>query len=378
MKVEISKQYKQKPGGTKSGSKLLELLQKDISLGSKKLNMHLRYQFYDKISLLVSSGIDLSTGLQIMIEEEKKNFLKDMYKTIHENLVKGGTLSESLKDTKQFSSYEYISIQIGEESGRLVEILSELATYYEMRDAQNRQLKGAMAYPLLVIVVAVGVVGFMLQVIVPMFASVYKRFGSDLPAITQTILNISNWLRSNILFVLLIILIVGVGFYLIRKNITFQKITDRIVLRIPFIGKLNIQLFHARLCHALALLSASQVPLVNALQMVSDMVSSYKLKSAVKRVQQGLLQGNSLYQGMKKEKHFDKKLTELTRIAEETNQIKEVYGKLYKQYSTEIKQQTEILGKLMEPLLIIVVGFFVMIILISMYLPLFQISTSFF
>ncbi len=133
---------------------------------------------------------------------------------------------------------------------------------------------------------------------------------------------------------------------------------------------------HARFCHSVALLTLAQVPLLDALNMVKEMIGFYPMREAIEKMQQFIVKGKSMFEGISNQKIFEHRLVSLTKVGEEVNQIGQLYSKLYIQYTAEVKHMTSILGNMLEPVMIIFVGLLVMIILIAMYLSLFQLSTT--
>ena len=378
MEIKITKDNQAFQRKQKTENRWGDFLNRDFQLFRNTIKTNQRFKFYDELSFFISSNFDLTSALSIIMEEEKKEKLISIYKQIHTEIIKGESFSKSLEKTGHFSAYECISIQIGEESGKLTEVLSELANYFELRDQQNQQLRSSLSYPIMVLVFAIGAVAFMLQVIVPMFANVYQQFGGNLPYVTQKVVALSEWLNKYFLLITILILVVIFIPYIFRNNSTFKIYQGWVILKFPLLGRLNKLLFHARFCHTVSLLTDAQVPLVHTLELAENMISLHQLKVALQSIRKNLIGGKSFYQELQKQALFDRKLIAFTRIAEEVNQIAPVYKKLYHQYSREIKLLTNSIGKFMEPLLIIFVGFFVMIILIAMYLPMFQMSTSIF
>jgi type IV pilus assembly protein PilC len=351
-------------------------LNKEIKFGGRKFNDTKKERFYNQLGVLFSSGIDLGTALQIIIEDENSSFLKNLLTGVFGDVIAGAAFSEALYKTGQFSDYEYYSIKVGEESGRLQDVLTELTSYFGLRVQQRRQLTGALSYPVMVMIVAVGAVIFMLNVVVPMFAGVFRRFGGELPFITRKVLAMSDWLSGHFLgLFLLIIVFVGALIYL-KKYEWYIKYSSLFLLRLPFVGKLISKIMHARFCHSTALLMLAQVPLLDALEMVKKMIGFYPFSEAIGNVQQYIIKGKHMYEGMEREPVFERQLISLTRVGEEVNKVGQLYAKLNVQYTAEVKHMTSILGNMLEPVMIIFVGILVMIILIAMYLPLFQLSTT--
>jgi type IV pilus assembly protein PilC len=378
MEIDVRDIKRSKPQVAKKSKKSfnLDFLQKDISFKRKKISDIKKERFYNQLGVLFSSGIDLGGAMQIIIEDEKSISVKEIYERILHDVISGAGFSEALYKTGHFSDYEYFSVKVGEESGRLQEALTELSSFFELRTQQRRQLTGALSYPVLVMVVAIAAVMFMLNVVVPMFAGVFQRFGGSLPPITQKVLGLSTWLKGH-LIICIIILFLVIGFFLyIRKFEWFKRYSSYTILRIPYIGSLVSKIMHARFCHSVALLTMAQVPLLDTLDMVKKMIAFYPFREAIGNVQEYIVNGKHMYEGMTHQKVFDHRLVSITKVGEEVNQIGPLYSKLYSQYTAEVKHLTGMLGNVLEPIMIIGVGILVMIILIAMYLPLFQLSTN--
>jgi type IV pilus assembly protein PilC len=282
----------------------------------------------------------------------------------------------SMQNSGIFTGYEYFSVMIGEESGTLPRIITEMASHYKTRLKQKRQITGALTYPILVMVVAVAAVAFMLNVIVPMFAGVFQRFGGELPAITQKVLNLSNFFSHNILKILIAILVLIVASMYIKKYEFYRRYSTKILLKLPIFGELSRKIYLSRFCNTLQLLVVSRAPIIEALDLIGKMIRFYPLNDAIEGIKYDLTHGKSLNESMLKYTIFDAQLVSLIKVGEETGKLEQILQRLYEQYTEEIQYRTGQLGNLMEPLLIMGVGAMVLIILIAMYLPLFQLSTS--
>lgn len=353
-----------------------DFLSREINFRQKKVKDSKKERFYNQLGVLFSSGIDLGTALQIFLEDKHTQSHKKIFSQIFDDVMGGLSFSDAIKKSGQFTDYEYYSIKVGEESGKLQDVLAELADYFALRIQQRRQLTGALSYPIMVMIVAIAAVLFMLNVVVPMFAGVFQRFGGELPAITRNVMALSDWFSQH-LFSIFILIVTGiVAIVYMKRYEWFKKYSSLFVLQIPFVGRLVSRLMHARFCHSLSLLTLTQVPLLEALEMVKKMISFNPIQEAIAAIQKEIERGGLMHEGMKKQKIFDQRLIALTKVGEEVNQVGQLYAKLYKQYTEEVKHMTSVMGNMLEPIMIIVVGLLVMLILIAMYLPLFQLSTT--
>ena len=378
MAVDISNIKSKKKESSKSEeSSILEFLNKDISLFGNQLSDKKRERFYTELSILLEAGVDIRSALELIIEEQKTEKDKILFRQILKEVVAGDSLSECIRRTGKFSDHEYYNLQIGEETGKLPYILSELGVFYQKKLKQKRQFTTAMSYPVLVLSTASGAIVFMFTFIVPMFADVFNRFGGELPAITQWIINVSNWFSKYIglLFIIFISFIVFI--YSQKKKNWLRDISSIVALRLPIFGGLISKIFLARFCQGMQLMTSSKIPLLKAINLSQKMIGFYPIEQALVSIEQDILQGEQLHKSMAKFSVFNKRLVSLIKVGEEVNQLDSFFDKIAKQYSEEVEHQTSLLSSLIEPLLIIFLGIIVGVVLVSMYLPMFQMSSSF-
>lgn len=378
MAIDLRKiETRPRTGGTKEERGLMQLLNRDIRLFGKSWNDKKKERFYSELHVLLTAGIDIRTALELLESEAEKKEEKALYGKILHAVINGSTLADAVQSTEKFSTYEFYSLRIGEESGRMTEVLRDLGNYYEQKIKQKRKITSALSYPFVVIVVAFGAVWFMLRFVVPMFADMLKRFNTELPAITQWIIGASEALGRY--GPLLLLVIAGVIFFCIsqRQQTWFRKAGAAFVLRIPYIGKLVQKIYLERFCHSMQLLLASRTPLVSALELVQKMAGFYPIEASLKQVHADITRGSSLHESLAKFPVYNKRMISLIRVAEEVNQLDLMFDKLSKQYTEEISHETSVLGSVIEPLMIVLLGLMVAVILIAMYLPMFKLSSAF-
>ncbi len=359
-----------------SGFSLSEFLSRDFSL-KKGLPDKKKQWFFSELALLLTSGVDIKNALDLIVEEQKKGKDAEFFIQIREMVFAGESLSQVIIDTKKFDAYDNFTIRIGEESGNLQKVLLQLANYYERRLILRRQLLSALSYPILVLSAAIGAIAFLINFLVPMFEDIFKRFSGDLPTITKKIIALSHAFSENSLGIFLVISAVVVFIIVFRKKRIYRMVQTFLVLRIPIVGDIIRKNNLARFCQALSMLISSKVPLTEALRLTKDMVTFYPIEVSLPIVLKEIEQGNSLNQSLQQFSIYDKRMIYLIKVGEEVNQLDQIFEKLQLQYAADVELRVSVLGSLMEPLLIIVVGLLVGVILIAMYLPLFQISNSF-
>jgi type IV pilus assembly protein PilC len=374
--IEQIRPVKLKSGGSDEKPGILEFLEKDISLFGNKLNDKKKERFYSDLRILFSAGVDIRTALELIEEEQTKKPDKELWGSIKKKVIEGASLSTAIHESGKFSLYEYYTLQIGEETGHLSEVLDELAMFFSAKIAQKRQVINALSYPLIVLMTAFGAIFFMLKYVVPMFSDVFKRFNTDLPGLTKFIINLSTVFSNYVPLVLLITVSLIVLMYSQRKQLWYRKYGSMFILKLPFVGDMITKVYLERFCHSMNLLISSKTQLINAIDLVSKMIDFYPLSSSLEIVKNDILKGEALYMGLSKYKIYNKRMISLIKVAEEVNQLDVIFGKLSKQYSEEIKHKTSLISSMLEPIMIIFLGLLVAVILVAMYLPLFRLGAS--
>ncbi len=377
IKIEELKTKKELVKSPKKEAGAFDFLSKEISLSGSSLKDKQKEEFYSNLGMLLSSGIDMRSSLKIICEEKTRKKEKEIFETLYEDMVKGMNISDSMRASGHFSDYECYSVGIGEETGRLNEVLNDIAKYFSNRIKQKRQLVNTFTYPTIVIVTALLVVIFMMNFIVPMFMDIFKRFSGELPALTQMVMDISKAFNKNFLIYLTLIIAIISVLYSLRKREAFRKYGSLLVMKIPVVGSLVMKTYLVRYCHTMALLLSARIPLLRAIRLMGKMISFHPFEQAMVRFEDDIMHGKTLYQSMSSFTLFDSKMKSLTKVGEEINQLDRIYTGLSKQYEEELQHQIGILNSLLEPILIIFVGLFVALILVAMYLPMFQMSNSF-
>jgi type IV pilus assembly protein PilC len=378
MAIDISKiQSVRTAKENKSSGGILDFMSRDIKFSGSKWNDKKKENFYGELYVLLTAGIDIRTALELLEEEAEKKDEKLIYGIILKAIINGSTLPEAVEKAGKFSAYEFYSLRIGEESGRMSEVLKDLGEFYNKKIKQRRKVTSALSYPMVVMLVAFGAVWFMLRFVVPMFSDMLKRFNTELPGITRIIIHASETLGKYGPWILVIVIGSSAFIYSRRKLDWFRKISSAFILRIPFVGKITQKVYLERFCHSMHLLLASRTPLINALELVQKMVGFYPIETSLTKIRNEIMHGNSLNESLAKFPVYNKRMISLIRVAEEVNQLDLMFDKLSKQYSDEIDHETSLLGSVIEPLMIVFLGLMVAVILVAMYLPMFKLSSAF-
>jgi len=349
------------------------IFNRDIQLFNS-FNDKKKERFYMDLRILLMAGIDLKTALELIIEEQPKEKDKVFFGTIYDDVIKGKSLADALKKSGKFSEYEYFSIEIGEESNRLNEVLEELMNYYSDQAALKKQIISVLSYPMFVFVITIGLVYFMLTSVVPMFADVFKQFGSELPSLTLKVIYLSENFPFYAMITAIVVIGIGLLVYWQKNEIWFRNGTSSVFLKIPKVGQLIKLVYLARFTQAMHLLLASKTPLVRSLELTTRMIKFYPLQVAITQMKEDVTKGKTLHESMSAFSIFPKRMLSLIKVGEQVNQLETMLGKLSKQYNEELKYQTNVIGKIMEPLILLIIGCIVGVILVAMYMPMFNLS----
>ncbi len=355
-------------------SGLLALLQTEIRINTT-LNDKAKTKLYSELRLLLNAGLDVKSAVELLMNEAV-GLEKDILHTVDKALIAGKSLSQAIKVIQGFSNYEVYSLKIGEETGNLVAILEQLEVFYNRKVKLKRQLVSALSYPAFVLTLAIGVVYFMLNNIVPMFADIFKRFGGELPPLTKALLSLSGF-TQHYAWIVLLVIFAAVGYlYINRKDKKIRAAVAAFTLKVPFIGTTVRKIYLARFAQVMHLLTSAKVPLTEAIAMVEQMIGFYPLEQAMPTIKKQLTNGIALHKTLSQFPIFEKRMVALIKVAEEVNQLDEMFNQIAKQYNDDIDHQTKVVSSVLEPLMIVVIASVVGIILVAMYLPLFKLSTT--
>ena len=352
------------------------LLKREIHLFGNGFGNKKKQAFYLELNVLLRAGITLKEALQLILQSMKKEADGKLFVDILAHVISGKPFSEALLQSGKFSEYEYFSVKIGEETGTTAQVCHELGKFYERKNEQQRIVIAALTYPAIVLSTAAVVVFFMLSYVVPMFEGIFKQNNMELPLLTRVIVRASGIVRQYGLFCIAGLAGLLIALSLLKDNYSYRKYLHKLALKVPVLGNFMLKVYVAQFTQAVALLTASKVPMLNSIQMVGKMIRFVPLQEALTKVEAGILKGQSLSSSLAESPLFDSRILSLVKVAEETNQTEYVFKQLNEQYSQQVTQQSKVMATVLEPFIILIVGVLVAILLIAMYLPMFQLSTA--
>lgn len=343
------------------------------SFGSKE-----KQGFFQLLGVLLSSGLGINEALEVILQQQRKRLHKQIVADIQAALNQGMSLSEALgRQDKYFNPFERFSVRMGERSGQLHAILADLAAHHEKRRKLQRKMVQAFSYPFVVILLAGGVLFFMVNYVVPMFRDIFKRFDAELPTITQAVLSLSDFVTAYRWHIFLGMLLTGLLVWRLRKLTAWKRFAGQFVLRMPLFGPIIKKVQLSRFCYSLGLMLRSKVNLDQALELLAQATPFFPLKSVLPRIQADVVEGKTLYEAVCAHSIFPPMVQQMVKVGERTARLDDMLEQVAKTYEDESEAAIGTLSSLLEPILIVVLGLMVGVILVSMYLPMFELSNTF-
>jgi type IV pilus assembly protein PilC len=344
-----------------------------LSLGTGIKKIHIS-RFTRQFSTMIGAGLPMVQCLEILSQQMESAGLRKVIGQVKESVQAGTTLSEALSRHKKVFDDLYVNmVDAGEIGGALDVILTRLALYREKADALVRKVKGAMIYPAVVMTVAIGVTFIMLTYIVPVFAKMFAGLGAELPTPTKFILALSGFLRGNILTGLVLIVLAIIGYRFYSKTEKGRLNIDRAKLKIPLIGDLIRKSIISRFSRTLATLISSGVPILDALDITAKTSGNRVIHDAIKKSVLSIAEGETITQPLKQCGVFPPMVTQMISVGEKTGGLDDMLSKIADFYDEEVDAAVSALTSVIEPIIIVFMGIVIGGILISMYLPMFDI-----
>ncbi len=333
--------------------------------------------FVRQFATMIDAGLPLVQCLEILSAQGENKEFNKILKDIKAHVEGGGTFSEGLKrHPKVFDELFVNLVAAGEMGGILDTILQRLAVYIEKRVKLRRQVKGALVYPSAILVVAGLVIVVMLTWVIPAFQEMFREFGSEdaLPALTKLVISISEGFLANapFLFVLFVAIVGGVS-YSYRKP-KGKKFWHRLILTIPVIGPVMRKIAVARFTRTLGTLLGSGVPILDALGIVAKAAGNVIVEEAIVKVSNKIREGRTMAEPLMETQVFPPMVVQMIGVGEQTGALDTMLNKIADFYEEEVDVAVAALTSLLEPLMMVFIGGIVGVILIAMYMPIFEIA----
>ncbi|TBR61587.1 pilus assembly protein PilC [Westiellopsis prolifica IICB1] len=348
---------------------------KNFKTSLVKVSVKDKAVFSRQFAALVNAGVAIVRSLGVLSEQCSNPKLKQSLLDISSDVQNGINLSDAMRKHPDCFDGLYVSmIQAGEVGGVLDEVLNRLAKLLEDVARLQNQIKSALAYPVVVGVLATGIFIGMTVFLIPIFAKIFQELGTELPALTQFMLLCSEILRSwRVLVVIVIVAGVAFAYKQYYKTRVGKETIDRLSLRMPLFGDLIQKSSVARFSRTFGALTRSGVPILTSLEIVRDTSGNQVVSNAINAARAEIQQGGMISIALQKEKVFPPMAIQMISIGEETGELDGMLMKIADFYEDEVEQAVKALTSVLEPIMILVLGGMVGTILLSMYLPMFKV-----
>ncbi len=326
--------------------------------------------FCKQFAAVLRAGVPIISALDMMGEQMSNKTLQNALKEAGAYVQKGGTLADAMrKNPKAFPDMLSNMVAAGESSGKLEIAFDRMAVQFEKDGAIKSKIKGAMTYPIVILVVVIGVVGLLMVMVIPTFSEMFKEMGATLPKATQAIVALSDFIVGKWWLLLIIVAALFFGIKTFKKTPAGQEFFGRLALKMPIFGQLSVKTAAATFSRTFATLLASGIPLIDAVEQTGKVMKNKVIRDKVIECKAQVAKGIPLSKPIRDMDIFPTMLPQMMHIGEETGNIEDMMEKVADFYEEEVAVATDALTSMMEPLIIVVLGVTVGGIVIAIYSP---------
>ena len=348
---------------------------KEITLFAPKVTEKDVIIFARQFSTMIDAGLPIIQCLDILYSQQENKTFRNMLKEIKETVEGGATLAESLKKYPKYFDDLFVNmIAAGEAGGILDTILRRLASYMEKAAKLKAQVKGAMTYPIITLVIAVVVLGVILVFVIPVFQKMFADFGGELPIPTQIVVNLSEFVKGNILFILGGVFGIGFAFRRFYKTEKGRDVMDKVFLKLPVFGILLRKVAVAKFTRTMGTMLSSGVSILDALEIVAKTSGNRTIEKSIYSVRSGIAEGRTMADPLSESGVFPAMVCQMISVGESTGALDAMLEKIADFYDEEVDQAVENLTSMIEPFMLVFLGTTIGGLVVSMYLPIFKMA----
>lgn len=329
--------------------------------------------FCKQLSIMLNSGVEILKAFELLAERTKNLKEQQVYLYIAESLTKGVSLSKAMRDLgKTFPAVLTSMVVAGESSGSLDTVMMKMSVYYEKEAATRSKVQSAMMYPIILLVVLVIVVIALFTAVLPNFFATFE--GQELPFVTRILISISEFVTNNSLLLIISAIVIVFACVMFSALPVGRRCIDTAKCTMPVIGKLLDMTYVSRYANTMFILLSTNVPIIQSLNICSDVLDNVYLKDKFKMVETDVEMGRPVSTSLENHAIFDSMVWTMLAVAEETSQVTEVYEKLADYYEKEAAEAISKILALLEPLMLIFIGGIVGIVMAAVMLPMYSMS----
>ena len=348
---------------------------KKITFNRKKFSTTELALFTRQFATLIESGIPLTEALISIENQQKKRYQKNIILDIHSKIMEGYSLSDSFAEYPDSFPGIYIkTLAAGENSGNLGLVLKRLADYIESKNKLQQSIKNALIYPSALIITSVLVISFMLVYVVPKVIYIFENFDQDLPIITQAVIVISEFIRDQFIVITLLVLALIAGANIMLQKKEVKMWCHNLLLNIPIFGKLIMNSNSARYMQTLSTLSASGVPILDALKISAEVIINVPMRNTAIETVTRVSEGESISKSLSSKNLFPSMMIYMIASGEKSGKLEEMLDKATENQEEEFKNTIESLLGILQPLTVVIMAIIVLLIVLAILLPIFEIN----
>lgn len=328
-----------------------------------------------QLGTLVQSSMPLEEALQAVGEQSETPRIKSIMLGVRAKVMEGHTLADGLADfPKAFPEIFRATVAAGEQSGHLDAVLDRLADYTEGRQELRQKINNAMIYPAVLTVLAIGIVSLMLVYVVPKVVGVFENTGQDLPGLTQGLITLSDFLRDNGFVLVILLILAGWGFRWLLRQPRYRRGWDRMLLRLPVVGKLVRGFNTARFTRTFSILSGSGVPVLEGLRISGEVITNVPMRNSVEDAAERIREGSAIGKSLGAGGYFPPICVHLISSGEASGELEQMLDRAAANQEREMDGLIAALLGILEPALIISMGVIVLVIVLAILLPIFELN----
>ena len=370
----------EKPAGSKASfADMLPPSMREAMTRKRKPKLQELATFTQQLANLLQAGMPLTVALNSMTHLETKGIPKEVSGDLRQEVMEGRSLSDSMAKQPLIFSELYINmVKAGEQSGALVDVLRRMANHFERYAEVQSKLKSALIYPVMVCLVGIGLMLFFIYFMLPQFEKMFSGFNVELPMPTKFLIGVGK-VFTNVWWMTLFMMVlvaVSILIYRFRRSTEGRERIDRLMLRLPIIGKVICLNYYGQFARTLSTLLENGVPVLTALKITEQVMANGVIKNAISKTREAVTDGKTLAQPLAASKVFPQLMVDLVKIGEETGDVPAALKNVADTYDSELTIALRVMMTLIEPLLIIIMALGVGFLLLSVLLPMFRLISN--
>ncbi len=329
-------------------------------------------RFTRQLAILINAGVPILECMEILQKQEQNLVLKKVVKNITLQIEEGKSLYDAMSQQQGFDKLYCALVKAGEAAGILDTILVKLAEFLEKAEKLRKQVKSALTYPAIVVFVGIGVIFGLMTFVVPMFVDILKESGQKIPFVTQLVMDISQFFQDYTLLLIAGLIAGFVLFVNFIKTVEGKAQWDRLTMRAPLFGLLIIKGNLGAFTRTLATMLAAGVPIIDSLEICIDTLDNTQIAKDLRKVRQAVIEGKSITEPLERITYFPPLVTQMIKVGEATGNLDQMLIKVADVFQEEVEELVGNLTKLIEPIILVVLGGIIAVVLVAMYLPIFM------